>query len=292
MIDPTSFGSRTGRGRRTGRSRRAAAEGSWPWSFRFRSGRSTAMRSSPCASSSACWADTTDSSWRRRTSPCRKSDIGVKRVPSRFFGSAAAHGALLVSGLFYDAFAEYEFILIHHLDAFVFSDQLGEWCARGFDYIGTPWFTYDTDPPSPRFAGTGGFSLRRIAACRAVLHSRARGVEPAEFWRRTRAARGPVHTAKALAGTVLKYVPAFNSVRWETRRLPRDQDGRGQLLGRTSAALLSAFPSRHGRGSAAVRLGARASPLLRPDGRSPAVRLSRLVPPRKSGILAADSSRA
>lgn len=151
------------------------------------------------------------------------ADFRVQRMPRRFFGSAAAHGALLGSPVFYEAFADYDYVLIHHLDAFVFSDQLREWCARGYDYIGPAWFTTTTNPPSPRVAATGGFSLRRINACLSVLRSRVRGISPADYWRAT----GPGGTGRSLVrrllGTAIKSLPRFNDVAWEMKRFLRDR---------------------------------------------------------------------
>ncbi len=91
-----------------------------------------------------------------------------------FFESVAGYNRLLVSEGFYGAFASYEFILIHQLDAFIFRDTLREWCEKGYDYIGAPYV-----PPrhlrakrggNSRFELrkvllNGGFSLRNVAAC-------------------------------------------------------------------------------------------------------------------------------
>ena len=81
----------------------------------------------------------------------------------KYFGSVAAHNKLLTSKKFYESFANYKFILIYHLDALVFSDQLAVWCARDLDYIGAPLFP-STDTPNIRAprVGNGGFSLRKV----------------------------------------------------------------------------------------------------------------------------------
>src|SRR5258706_2638121 len=64
----------------------------------------------------------------------------------RFFGSVQAHRRLLFSARFYEAFRDYEFILIYHPDALVFSDQLEYWCGQDFDYIGAPWVVHKDAP--------------------------------------------------------------------------------------------------------------------------------------------------
>jgi hypothetical protein len=101
----------------------------------------------------------------------------VKRFPADFFGSVDAHRKLLFSTSFYEAFGDYRFILIYHLDALVFSNQLVKWCETGFDYIAAPWIRH---PDAPYFGnpeyegkvGNGGFSLRCVQSFLAVLNSR------------------------------------------------------------------------------------------------------------------------
>lgn len=59
----------------------------------------------------------------------------------RYFADIHGYNELMLSEEFYSKFSKYEYILIHQLDAFVFSDQLNEWCGRGYDYIGAPWLS-------------------------------------------------------------------------------------------------------------------------------------------------------
>jgi len=107
-----------------------------------------------------------------------------------FFESIHGYNELLLSARFYEAFLRYEYILIYQLDAFVFHDNLLEWCNRGYDYIGAPWIKpafrrsqswYQTVKgrlyrflnvkrkglPSAKqlynCVGNGGLSLRRVA---------------------------------------------------------------------------------------------------------------------------------
>lgn len=56
-----------------------------------------------------------------------------------YFEGIEGYNALMLSDIFYKAFLDYEFILIHQLDAFIFKDELGYWCKQPFDYIGAPW---------------------------------------------------------------------------------------------------------------------------------------------------------
>ena len=56
-----------------------------------------------------------------------------------FFAGVKGYNRLMLSAGFYNAFINYEYILIYQLDAFVFKDELLYWCEQGFDYIGAPW---------------------------------------------------------------------------------------------------------------------------------------------------------
>jgi uncharacterized protein DUF5672 len=103
-------------------------------------------------------------------------------MPRKFFGSAAAHNHLLLFRPFYEAFRQYEYILIYHLDSLVFSDQLLRWCDEGWDYIGAPWLP-SKDTPWVREArvGNGGFTLMKIDTVLDVLYRR-HYLDPRTFW--------------------------------------------------------------------------------------------------------------
>jgi Protein of unknown function (DUF5672) len=93
-----------------------------------------------------------------------------KRFPRRFFRNPVTYSRLLLSRGFYDAFSAYDYVLVYQLDALVLRDELEDWCARGLDYVGAPWFPGDAMPLVTQPAvGNGGFSLRRVAAFREVL---------------------------------------------------------------------------------------------------------------------------
>jgi len=114
--------------------------------------------------------------------------IHVARFDPGFFRSTTTYSRLLLSAGFYRTFASYEFILIYQLDGFVFRDELADWCARDYDYIGAPWFDVDwlaearhSWPPETRdnVVGNGGFSLRRVAPALKLLTEQP---EVAERW--------------------------------------------------------------------------------------------------------------
>ncbi|MGN8071454.1 DUF5672 family protein [Mucilaginibacter sp. 22184] len=115
----------------------------------------------------------------------------IETFDDSYFKSIDGYNALMLSDTFYKRFLDYEFILIHQLDAFVFKDELAYWCSQSIDYIGAPWippgdypdfikaikskiqFHYHARfniqknglPSSMQYeyrVGNGGFSLRRV----------------------------------------------------------------------------------------------------------------------------------
>ena len=92
--------------------------------------------------------------------------------PPQFFQSVAAYSRLLMSPQFYDAFREYEYILIYQLDAFVFYDALEYFCSLGYDYIGAPWPRVCRRDFGGASIGNGGFSLRNVKAHYELLCKR------------------------------------------------------------------------------------------------------------------------
>ena len=55
------------------------------------------------------------------------------------------YNEMMMSKSFYDLFSDCEYILICHTDAWVFRDELAEWCAKGYDLVAAPW------PMRPRY---------------------------------------------------------------------------------------------------------------------------------------------
>jgi hypothetical protein len=97
------------------------------------------------------------------------------QFPRKFFGSVAAHNRLLMWPRFYRTFANYEYILIYHLDSLVFSDDLSRWCDAGWDYIGAPWLPCNDTPwVKEARVGNGGFTLMKVQSVLRVLASRYR----------------------------------------------------------------------------------------------------------------------
>lgn len=118
----------------------------------------------------------------------------------RHFRNGETYSQLLQSKVFYDSFAQFRYVLVHQLDCYVFRDELMQWCAKGYDFIGAPIFEgfFPEDPSKAgSFVGNGGFSLRRVDACLRVLRSRKIYRPQRPFWRRASPLE-PVKMAKRL----------------------------------------------------------------------------------------------
>jgi hypothetical protein len=139
----------------------------------------------------------------------------------RYFQTLAGYSELLVAPAFYESFADFDFLLIHQLDAFVFEDQLAHWCAKSYDYIGAPWLSADGQWIG---VGNGGFSLRRVRAFLEVLASRRR-LSADELWSHVR------QTTPNLLLRALKYhrkllasIGLCNDLHWFLRKWMRRRE--------------------------------------------------------------------
>lgn len=96
----------------------------------------------------------------------------VLYIDSSWLSSILKYNKLKLSNFFYSLFKDYNYLLTYELDAFVFKDELTEWCNKGYDYIGAPWFDGYTSPTlENKIVGVGnsGFSLRNIYTIRGIL---------------------------------------------------------------------------------------------------------------------------
>ena len=154
----------------------------------------------------------------------------AKVFEPHFFGSVEAHRRLLFSKRFYKTFGAYEFVLIYHLDALVFSDQLEYWCRRGYDYVAPPWIAHKDAPYSgmseyENKVGNGGFSLRRIDAILEVLHSRRLWHSPAKrLLNIFHSDKDPVRKLIATVKALRLFIPRLNGVQIELDRYKAPED--------------------------------------------------------------------
>ena len=108
------------------------------------------------------------------------------RFSPAFFDGIAGYNRLMLSKSFYARFRQYEFILIHQLDAIILGSGVERFLDMDVDYLGAPWIEYDA-AGTPRLTrvGNGGLSLRRVSAFRRLLGSRVRTTTPREYYRRS-----------------------------------------------------------------------------------------------------------
>lgn len=96
----------------------------------------------------------------------------IQNFDDFYFESIAGYNKLLTSIKFYRSFNIYQYLLIYQLDAFVFRDELDDWCNKSYDYIGAPWFDgwhSATENSKIIGIGNGGFSLRNIKTSLTIL---------------------------------------------------------------------------------------------------------------------------
>jgi len=100
-----------------------------------------------------------------------KAEVSFERFKWKGFQQ---YTYLMISPEFYQRFLDYEYILICHLDAFVFRDELQKWCELDYDYIGSVIYNKVWASLSPRsgkflglarpeYFGNGGFALKKVA---------------------------------------------------------------------------------------------------------------------------------
>ena len=93
----------------------------------------------------------------------------VAEFPAEYFRSVKTYSRLMLMPEFYETFADFDYILIYQLDAFVFYDALENFCSLGYDYIGAPWsYLVEVGKKFLR-VGNGGFSLRNVEAHYKIL---------------------------------------------------------------------------------------------------------------------------
>lgn len=113
-------------------------------------------------------------------------------VTSEWLGTkkgVIGYNEMMMSKGFYDLFSDTQYVLICHLDAWIFRDELSQWCNDGYDLVAPPW------PIRPRYThfplkqllqlqrtfskgitrshmygriGNGGLTLRKVSAFAAA----------------------------------------------------------------------------------------------------------------------------
>lgn len=93
-----------------------------------------------------------------------------KRFDAAYFSSLKGYNRLCLSREYHTFLygGGYSHILVYQTDAFVFRDELEEWAAKGYEYVGAPNVGLARQsvyrPNMPLRVGNGGFSLRSLDA--------------------------------------------------------------------------------------------------------------------------------
>lgn len=141
---------------------------------------------------------------------CRTLRLDVRAVSDEWLGTRngiAGYNRMMLDEAFYALFADSEYLLVCHADAWIFRDELADWCRLGYDCVAAPWLrrpVYDLPLVKQYMAwraaerqrkglfsrqqlygriGNGGLSLRRTESFRAAC---VRYRDVAEEWLRHR----------------------------------------------------------------------------------------------------------
>jgi glycosyltransferase involved in cell wall biosynthesis len=99
----------------------------------------------------------------------------IVQVTAQWMGTIPRYNAMMLSTDFYHLFEDYDYILICHLDSWVFRDELEYWINLRYDYIGPPLFLLKEPARNSLESlvapqgGNGGFCLRNIDSTMNLL---------------------------------------------------------------------------------------------------------------------------
>jgi len=91
--------------------------------------------------------------------------VNVVTFHPKYFMDLKGYNRLLLSRMYYKPLLEYDHILIHHTDSFVFRDEVDYWTSKDYDNIGAPVYQYDGTPNPLHYicTGNGGLCLRKVS---------------------------------------------------------------------------------------------------------------------------------
>lgn len=120
--------------------------------------------------------ETCNPAWYEAFFESNKIEGRIRFVRDDYFGSSVAVNRMGMDPAFYRMYADYDYILICHLDAWIFKDDLRAWMEKGYDFVGAPLFLPDVGrgrflKRMAPFGGNGGLSLRRVSTCIRVLET-------------------------------------------------------------------------------------------------------------------------
>ncbi len=149
----------------------------------------------------------------------------VSFFASEYFFGTEGYNRLMLSLDFYKKFEKYKYMLIYQLDAYIFIDELKEWCAKGYDIIGAPLIEDKYAEEKKYFLNhyNGGFSLRNITYCMQLLSYKGPLLKPNIIYRIVK----KEFKGKPLMGFiyfVLRSLGRQNNVAFLKRKTPINED--------------------------------------------------------------------
>lgn len=105
-------------------------------------------------------------------------NLPIRRVSDEWLGrrnGIAGYNRMMLSRSFYEHYTDTMYILVCHTDAWVFRDELADWCRRGYDCVAAPWVrrpVYDLPLVKQYMDWLAGHRLRQGRFCRQQLYGR------------------------------------------------------------------------------------------------------------------------
>lgn len=82
-----------------------------------------------------------DTSYYRIAASDNGVSLHIEEFEKQFFEGVEGYNRLMLDKIFYERFSDYDRILIHQTDCFIFENNLDYWCK--YDYAGAPWIHRD-----------------------------------------------------------------------------------------------------------------------------------------------------
>lgn len=102
-------------------------------------------------------------------------NLFILNLRKGWLGSFDNYNSMMLNEDFYNLFKDYKFMLICHLDAWVFRDELNYWMSQKYDCIGAPLFlpedtsVHDVSKLAAPIGVNGGLCLRNIESICSIL---------------------------------------------------------------------------------------------------------------------------
>jgi hypothetical protein len=147
-------------------------------------------------------------------------------IDPKWQASYGMFNRLKIEPLLYEKFSGYSHILFYELDAWVFRNELEDWCNAGYDYIGAPWIT-GIENNVPKFypvGGNGGLSLRNIQAHLKVLKVYKIMKSPKQIWEYHKKFHSSFHLWIRMPLILLRMLGFQNNSRYVTKKFWGNED--------------------------------------------------------------------